>query len=62
MTTNRVNPYQEERKQSAVKLRRLEALQRLMEFDMNSLQMYADSVAEDRQRLTQLVSKNLPAH
>jgi len=62
MTTNRVNPYQEERKQSAVKLRRLEALERLLEFDMNSLQMYADSVAEDRQRLTQLVSTNLQAH
>ena len=62
MTTNRVDPNQEERKQSAVKLRRLEALERLLEFDMNSLQMYADSLAEDRQRLTQLVSKNLPAH
>jgi len=62
MTTNRVDSNQEERKQSAVKLRRLEALERLLDFDMNSLQMYADSVAEDRQRLTQLVSKNLPAH
>lgn len=62
MTTNRVDPNQEERKQSAVKLRRLEALERLLEFDMNSLQMYADSVAEDRQRLTQLVSTNLQAH
>jgi hypothetical protein len=38
------------------RLARLEKIEQLLEFDLDSLQSYADAIAEERQRLTQMTN------
>lgn len=44
------------RKQAERCLRRMAALEQMLEFDMASLETYADSIAEERQGLTQIAA------
>ena len=37
-------------------LARLETIEQLLEFDLDFLQSYADAIAEERQRLTQMTT------
>jgi hypothetical protein len=46
----------ERRRALVLRLRQMEIIEGLLEFDPTSLQLYADSVAEERQCLTQQTS------
>jgi hypothetical protein len=46
----------ERRRALVLRLRQMEIIEGLLEFDPTSLQFYADSVAEERQCLTQQTS------
>ncbi len=39
------------------RLQRMETIEELLEFDLTSMQLYADSIVEERQRLTQELSQ-----
>lgn len=52
-TTFFKEPDPEGRRDLVQRLRQMEMIEGLWEFDLASLQLYADSVAEDRQRMTQ---------
>jgi hypothetical protein len=45
-----------DRRRDLARLRRMEIMEGLLEFDLASLQLYADSVAEERQFLTKQVT------
>lgn len=46
----------DQRRDIALRLRRIEIIEGLLEFDLVSLQLYADSVADERQFLSRLLS------